>query len=88
MVKKLRSSSIGKEMLTMKKVIIDRFEGDFAVCEDESRKMINIEKSRLPADAKEGYVLIIKDEGGIEVDYAETQARKDKIKRMMNSLFG
>ena len=29
-------------MLTVKKVIIDRFEGDFAVCEDESRKMINI----------------------------------------------
>lgn len=71
----------------MKKVIIDRFEGDFAVCEDENRRMINIEKWRLPADAKEGCVLII-NEDGIDVDYAETMARKDKIRRMMDSLFG
>jgi len=73
----------------MKKVIIDRFEGDFAVCEDEDRKMINIEKSRLPKDAKEGTVLIIMGdkEDDIKVDYAETQARKSRIKRMMDSLF-
>lgn len=73
----------------MKKVIIDRFEGDFAVCEDEDRKMINIEKSRLPEDAKEGTVLIIigDKEDDIKVDYAETEARKSRIKRMMDSLF-
>ncbi|MFO7296196.1 MAG: DUF3006 domain-containing protein [Caldicoprobacter sp.] len=73
----------------MKKVIIDRFEGDFAVCEDEDRKMINIEKSRLPEDAKEGTVLIIMGdkEDDIKVDYAETEARKSRIKRMMDSLF-
>jgi hypothetical protein len=73
----------------MKKVIIDRFEGDFAVCEDEDRRMINIEKSRLPEDAKEGTVLIIMGdkEDDIKVDYAETEARKSRIKRMMDSLF-
>ncbi len=31
------------------KVTVDRFEGRYAVCENEDRTMINIEKSKLPA---------------------------------------
>jgi len=30
------------------RVIIDRFEGDYAVCQDENKKIINIERGRLP----------------------------------------
>ncbi|MCM8900732.1 DUF3006 domain-containing protein [Caldicoprobacter algeriensis] len=74
----------------MKKVIVDRFEGDFAVCEDENRKMINIERSRLPEGVEEGTVLVLKVSGEdieIEIDHDETRARKTKIKEMMDSLF-
>ncbi|MBM7581536.1 hypothetical protein JOD02_000359 [Caldicoprobacter guelmensis] len=74
----------------MKKVIIDRFEGNFAVCEDEDRKMINVERSRLPEGAEEGTVLVLKVSGEdieIEIDHDETRARKMKIKEMMDSLF-
>jgi hypothetical protein len=67
-------------------VMIDRFEGSFAVCEDENRKMINIEKARLPKEAKEGSVLIIQGDK-IEIDYNETEKRKDRIKKMMDSLW-
>lgn len=31
-------------------MIIDRIEGDFAVCELENREMVNIEISKLPKD--------------------------------------
>lgn len=35
-------------------VIIDRFEGKYVVCEKEDRTMVNIEKGKIPDDAKEG----------------------------------
>lgn len=46
-------------------VIIDRFEGDFAVCENKNREMINIERKLIPKDAREGDILVIrfKEEG-------------------------
>ncbi|KPU44140.1 hypothetical protein OXPF_23070 [Oxobacter pfennigii] len=43
------------------KVIIDCFEGKFAICETDEKKMINIEKSRIPRDAKEGDVLKVEE---------------------------
>jgi len=68
------------------KVIIDRFEGDYAVCEREDRTMINIERKRLPVGAAEGDVLVI--EGNrISVDAEETRLRKEKMRKMMDSLW-
>jgi len=73
------------EVLGMK-VIIDRFEGDYAVCEREDRTMINIERKRLPVGAAEGDVLVI--EGNrISVDAEETRLRKEKMRKMMDSLW-
>jgi len=40
------------------RLIVDRFEGDFAVCENENKEMINVCRSELPADVKEGDVLL------------------------------
>ena len=68
------------------KVIIDRFEGSFAVCEKEGRVMVNIEKVKLPEGAKEGDVLII--EGNkVTVDSEETKNRKQRIEKMMGDLW-
>ncbi len=47
--------------------IIDRFEGDIAVCEDESRRRILINKKTLPAAAREGSVMAIKEDGRAEL---------------------
>ncbi len=68
------------------KVTIDRFEGNYAVCEKESGTMINIEKSKLPSEAKEGDILIINDEV-IEIDISETKKRKHIIERLMDMLW-
>ena len=65
---------------------IDRFEGDYAVCEKPDRKMINIKKDRLPAAAKEGDVLVIQGES-IKVDSEETARRKEYAEKLMNDLW-
>lgn len=65
----------------MRKLIIDRFEGDFAVCETEDLEFINIPNAALPEGAKEGDVLTI------SLDKEETESRKEKIEGLMNSLF-
>jgi len=68
------------------KVIIDKFDGSYAVCEKEDRSMINIQRSRIPAEAKEGDVLVV-DCDNITVDFSETQSRKCKIDKLMDSLW-
>ena len=68
------------------KVIIDRFEGDFAVCEKEDRKMIDIERNKVPSTAKEGDVLnIINDK--ITIDIGETEKRKKEIEELTEDLW-
>ena len=62
------------------KVIIDRFEGDYAVVEIDKEKFVNLPKELVP-DAKEGDVIIIR------VDHEETNKRKEHVKDLMNQLF-
>jgi hypothetical protein len=65
------------------KVIIDRFEGTFAVAERPDRTMVNIPRSRLPPEAKEGDVLVLEGDN-IRIDAAETAQRRkaaeDRVK--------
>ncbi len=67
-------------------VIIDRFEGEMAVCEQADRTMLNIPRSRLPAEAKEGDVLIVEDES-IRIDPSATLKRKKSINARFKSLY-
>jgi hypothetical protein len=68
------------------KVIIDRFEENFAVCEKEDKEMIKIEKSKLPLNSKEGDVLIINGEN-ITFHEEETNARREIMRKHMGSLW-
>jgi hypothetical protein len=68
------------------RVIIDRFEGDYAVCEREDRKMINIEKRRLPEGVKEGDALIVNGDV-IKIERQETNQKKEEIKKLMDELW-
>ena len=61
-------------------LIIDRFEGEFAVVET-STGFINIPRSELPASAREGDVI------ELGVDEESTDARKERIESMMDQLF-
>lgn len=60
------------------KLLINSFEGDFAVCQKESSKTICIKRSRLPNIAKEGDVIDIQG-GKVSVDVIETHKRSLSI---------
>jgi hypothetical protein len=68
------------------KVTIDRFEGNFAVCEKSDRTMLNIRKEKIPANAKEGDILTI-DGDDIQIEIHGTFKRKKDINKLMDDLW-
>ena len=68
------------------KFTIDRFEGEFAILEDENRNIENILRSFLPIDAKEGDILIKQDNGNFIIDHIATKLRKEKMKKLLDGL--
>ncbi|WP_129600696.1 DUF3006 domain-containing protein [Anaerophilus nitritogenes] len=67
-------------------LIIDRFEGNYAICEDEQKNMISIGKENIPKEAKEGDVLFVYDEK-IIIDKEETKKRKEEIEKIADDLW-
>lgn len=63
-------------------LIIDRFEGDWAVIECGS-KTFNLPKDLLPKEAKEGDVVAIK----VFIDREATARRKEEIEKLTEGLF-
>ncbi len=68
------------------RVIIDRFEGDYAVCQKENKEIIEIRKEKIPEDAREGDILIIESET-IKIDRIGTAKRKKMIESIMKDLW-
>ena len=68
------------------RVVIDRFEGDYAVCEKEDREMIDIKRDCLPKEAKEGDVLDIESDK-IAINTNETEKRKKDIEELTRDLW-
>lgn len=62
-------------------MIIDRFEGEYAVVENENGELGRISRQLLPQNAKEGSVIEIR------VNDNETENRKKTVREKMNSLF-
>lgn len=60
------------------KMVIDRFESEFAVCEKAGGLIVNIEKKLLPPGAAPGDVLIV-DGIRVTVDRLETEKRRRRI---------
>ena len=71
----------------MRKLIIDRFEGAYAICEDQEKKMFAISLNELPQGAKPGDVLQISGAGELSVDQEETQRRRKKMAGLQSKLF-
>lgn len=67
-------------------MIIDRFEGDFAVVETDSG-MTNISRELLPENAKEGDVIGVTD-GVYYIDEEETQSRRKSMLKRFRKLRG
>lgn len=65
---------------------IDRFEGDYAVCEKENREMIDILRTKLPEGVKEGDVLKI-DNGEFTLQPELKKERDERISGLMDDLW-
>lgn len=68
------------------RLVIDRFEGKYVVCELESGEFIDIPKADIPQEAKEGDILT-KTDNGYYVDKIATETKREEIKQRMNRLF-
>lgn len=68
-------------------LVIDRFEGKYAVCEEDGGIRRNIRRALLPKEAGEGDVLTEKD-GRFSVNRAETARRLAHVLRLQKDVFG
>lgn len=75
-----------KSEVTILKLIVDRFEGNYAVCEKEDGTITNLGKDRLPKGVKEGDVLILEGES-IVIDNNATLERKKYIEELMEDMW-
>ena len=69
----------------MKTYVIDRFEGTFAVLEDETGSTAPVPRDTLPPEAKEGDVLRLRN-GAYTLDAAETARRRENARRLLQRL--
>jgi hypothetical protein len=65
--------------------IIDRFEGDKAILEDEELKLIDIDIAKLPRGVRESDVLIERD-GVYIIDIKQTAERKKLAEDMLRDI--
>lgn len=63
------------------RVIIDKFEGKYAIVELENKNIVNMPRVLIPNDAAEGDCLYI------EVDKEYTKLRKEQIRKLMDDVW-
>ncbi|MBF8417477.1 DUF3006 domain-containing protein [Heyndrickxia coagulans] len=68
------------------KYIVDRIEGEFAVCEKDDRTTVDIRLSELPSGVQAGDVIIVED-GIPRIDRQLAKERKAQIKKLADELF-
>ncbi|MGN1481025.1 DUF3006 domain-containing protein [Porcipelethomonas sp.] len=66
-------------------LIIERFEGNIAVIEDDDNHL-EIDRNSLPDNAREGDVLV-KSGDAYKIDPEQTKKRREKILKLQNSLW-
>lgn len=66
--------------------ILDRYEGNFAICENQSTgRMIKIPKSKVSPLAQDGDILKFK-KNFYKIAFKETRIKKEKMKKLLDSL--
>lgn len=68
-------------------LVIDRFEGEYAVCEEEDGSFKKLPKVFLPGGCREGDCLTPASEGTWQVDRAETARRRRETQRLLEDLY-
>ena len=75
----------GKEGL--RQLIVDRLEGEYAVCEQKEGGMFSLLLSQLPDGIRDGDVLTEQD-GGYQIDRTATQKRREEMDAKRRRLLG
>jgi hypothetical protein len=78
---------IRKVVQEMKKFIVDSFDARNAVCETEQGTVVNIPRSNLPEDVKEGDYIILNADGTYSKDEEGTKKRKKHMNKKFRKLF-
>jgi len=66
------------------RLVIDRFEGAFAVCEREDRSVLDVPRASLPAGCREGDALEERNGVLVRADNSADRARiREKLDRLM-----
>lgn len=68
-------------------IIVDRFEGIFAICELDNGDFANIDRSLIAESAKEGDIIEWDGASTYTVNVNATNARKVHIQKKLNALF-
>lgn len=71
----------------MRKFIVDRIEDGRATLEAENGEHIEVDKSQLPEETREGEVLKEED-GALTASPDETEARRDTVRNLLKGLIG
>ncbi len=71
----------------MNNYIIDRFEGNYAVCEDESQAITMVPKYKLPLECKEGDYIYQDAAGMYQLVKSEQKSSENRIREKMSRLF-
>lgn len=67
--------------------VIDRFEGNFAICENlKTKEIINIPISKLSNNIKENDIITFKD-NNFYLDKEMTEMRKEKMQKLTKDIF-
>lgn len=68
------------------KYIIDRFEKEYAICENENKKLVDIPRTKLPDQVQE-CDCVIETNGFYEIDKEEGRKRKEILQSKLFDLF-
>lgn len=71
----------------MEYYVVDRIEGDYAVCEQDDEVIVNISLDLLPDGVGEGNVLCRLSDGSFAVDKDEEERRRNEILALTDDLF-
>jgi len=71
----------------MEKLIIDRFEGKYVLCEQEDKTIIKLPRYKLPQGCKEGDCIVLNKDGMYQSDSEETNKLQKQIIDQINRIF-
>ena len=71
----------------MQELIIDRFEGSYAVCENADKSFVSIPKYKLPLESKEGDCLLQGEDGIYRIATVVTKDKQEKSRNKSSRLF-